>query len=216
MQTLYHFVKHTIHYCQWLHTFDSLHSLHATGSSNCLVTEETEPILQGFTYFIDKPNVHYRVPSWQCCAGITQRMTRNAARQQSTSYAHAQCPCFHPLPESQPVLPCLLRRLLQKGKAQEALSLATSHSQAPHFARSLEWLLFTSLEINNEQMARPSRCAACLHHPGLLLGSPFDPQRHRLFFLIFMLAQLQVEVHVSNFLLRVLSRNSCSVQTFAG
>ena len=73
------------------------------------------------------------------------------------SYAHAQYPCFHPLPESQPVLPCLLRRLLQKGKAQEALSLATSHSQAPHFARSLEWLLFTSLEINNEQMARPSR-----------------------------------------------------------
>lgn len=91
-------------------------------------------------------------------------MTRSAASQQSTSYAHAQYPCFHPLPESQPVLPCLLRRLLQKGKAQEALSLATSHSQAPHFARSLEWLLFTSLEINNEQMARPSRFAM-LHQP---------------------------------------------------
>lgn len=62
------------------------------------------------------------------------------------------------------MLPCLLRRLLQKGKAKEALSLATSHSQAPHFARSLEWLLFTSLEINNEQMSRPqSRSAdACL------------------------------------------------------
>ncbi|KAL0053131.1 hypothetical protein WJX82_001373 [Trebouxia sp. C0006] len=87
--------------------------------------------------------------------GITQRMTRSAASSQSLTHAHASYPCFHPLPESQPVLPCLLRRLLQKGKAKEALSLATSHSQAPHFARSLEWLLFTSLEINNEQMSRP-------------------------------------------------------------
>ncbi|KAL3150452.1 hypothetical protein ABBQ32_000282 [Trebouxia sp. C0010 RCD-2024] len=102
--------------------------------------------------------------------GITQRMTRSAASQQSTSYAHAQYPCFHPLPESQPVLPCLLRRLLQKGKAQEALSLATSHSQAPHIARSLEWLLFTSLEINNEQMARPSSYSggSYQHHLGML------------------------------------------------
>ena len=85
-------------------------------------------------------------------------MTRSAAASSQTNatYAHAAYPCFHPLPESQPVLPCLLRRLLQKGKTQDALSLATSHSQAPHFARSLEWLLFTSLEINNEQMARPS------------------------------------------------------------
>ncbi len=91
-------------------------------------------------------------------------MTRSAASSQSLTHAHASYPCFHPLPESQPVLPCLLRRLLQKGKAKEALSLATSHSQAPHFARSLEWLLFTSLEINNEQMSRPqSRSAdACL------------------------------------------------------
>ncbi|KAL0029799.1 hypothetical protein WJX77_000735 [Trebouxia sp. C0004] len=87
--------------------------------------------------------------------GITQRMTRSAASSQSLTHAHASYPCFHPLPESQPVLPCLLRRLLQKGKAKEALSLATSHSQAPHFARSLEWLLFTSLDINNEQMSRP-------------------------------------------------------------
>ena len=84
-------------------------------------------------------------------------MTRSAATWQTPAHAHACYPCFHPLPESQPVLPCLLRRLLQKGKAKEALSLATSHSQAPHFARSLEWLLFTSLEINNEQMSRPSR-----------------------------------------------------------
>jgi hypothetical protein len=28
-------------------------------------------------------------------------------------FAHGMLPCFQPLPESQPVLPCLLRRLLQ-------------------------------------------------------------------------------------------------------
>ena len=30
------------------------------------------------------------------------------------SYAHERLPLFQPLPESQPVLPCLLRRLLQQ------------------------------------------------------------------------------------------------------
>ena len=140
-------------------------------------------------------------------------MTRSAASQQSTSYAHAQYPCFHPLPESQPVLPCLLRRLLQKGKAQEALSLATSHSQAPHFARSMEWLLFTSLEINNEQMARPSRCAACLHHPGLLLGLRllYNPQ-HVIEFSFLFCACTATGQGSSVQLMRVLSMNSCSIQ----
>ncbi len=32
--------------------------------------------------------------------------------------------CLHPLPESQPVLPCLLRRLLQKERHEDALELA--------------------------------------------------------------------------------------------
>ena len=32
----------------------------------------------------------------------------------ASNYAHAQLPLFQPLPESQPVLPCLLRRLLQQ------------------------------------------------------------------------------------------------------
>jgi hypothetical protein len=36
----------------------------------------------------------------------------------------AQSLCLHPLPESQPVLPCLLRRLLQKGRQDDALELA--------------------------------------------------------------------------------------------
>ena len=155
-------------------------------------------ILWDSMYF-ENPNVNHLVPPWQCCTGITQRMTRSAASQQSTSYAHGQYPCFHPLPESQPVLPCLLRRLLQKGKTQEALSLATSHSQAPHFARSLEWLLFTSLEINNEQMARPSRCAACLHHPGLLLAAQaLLSTPNGLVYFCLMLAQLLLQFPLSN------------------
>ncbi len=55
-----------------------------------------------------------------CCAGVTQRTVRSSAFQP----AAPQSLCFHPLPESQPVLPCLLRRLLQKGKFQDALELA--------------------------------------------------------------------------------------------
>lgn len=70
-------------------------------------------------------------------AGVTQRVVRSAALATSTpsvqggsagrplvgggggggslaSYAHAMLPLFQPLPESQPVLPCLLRRLLQQ------------------------------------------------------------------------------------------------------
>ncbi len=58
-------------------------------------------------------------------------------------------PCFHPVPESQPVLPCLLRRLLQRGALAEAHALALRHEGGPHFARSLEWLLFTALEMES-------------------------------------------------------------------
>lgn len=32
------------------------------------------------------------------------------------------------------------------------MSLAVRHCEAPHFARSLEWLLFTALEINNDEV----------------------------------------------------------------
>ena len=41
------------------------------------------------------------------------------------------------------------------------MSLAVRHCEAPHFARSLEWLLFTALEINNDEVV-PSkpRCGA--------------------------------------------------------
>jgi hypothetical protein len=60
-------------------------------------------------------------------------------------------PCFHPVPESQPVLPCLLRRLLQKGALAEAHALARRHESGPHFHRSLEWLLFTALEMESSK-----------------------------------------------------------------
>lgn len=63
-----------------------------------------------------------------CCnAGVTQRVVRHAALPldprssgaaggAAGSYAHARLPLFQPLPESQPVLPCLLRRLLQQAR----------------------------------------------------------------------------------------------------
>jgi WD40 repeat protein len=58
---------------------------------------------------------------------------------------------FYIQPESQPVLPCLLRRLLEQGRSNEAVRLATAHSgDASNFSRSLEWLLFTALESNDD------------------------------------------------------------------
>lgn len=54
--------------------------------------------------------------------------------------------CLMPAPQSQPVLPCLLRRQLQHGHARGARRLARLHQHGPHFSRSLEWLLFTSLD----------------------------------------------------------------------
>ena len=40
---------------------------------------------------------------------------------------------------------------------QEALTLAQRHAHAPHFPRSLEWLLFTALECNADLMPSPSK-----------------------------------------------------------
>jgi hypothetical protein len=76
--------------------------------------------------------------------GMMQRTAR------SGGFPSKSPPAFslHPHPESQPVLPCLLRRLLEQGRAADALELATRHSRGPHFARSLEWLLFTTLEAD--------------------------------------------------------------------
>lgn len=56
--------------------------------------------------------------------------------------------CLVPVPQSQPVLPCLLRRQLQHAHFRSARRLARLHQHGPHFSRSLEWLLFTSLDFD--------------------------------------------------------------------
>ncbi|WPT12892.1 RAB6A-GEF complex partner protein 1 [Picochlorum sp. SENEW3] len=61
---------------------------------------------------------------------------------------------FTPLPESQPVLACMLRRLLRKDRFKDALALADMYSHRPHFSRSLEWLLFTALDANENQQIK--------------------------------------------------------------
>jgi hypothetical protein len=93
--------------------------------------------------------------------GITQRMVRaQSGRPQAAAggaivlpQPASTLPCFYPIPESQPVLPCLLRRLLQQGAFTDALLLANKHQRGPHFARSLEWLLFTALEAETTKPA---------------------------------------------------------------
>ena len=69
--------------------------------------------------------------------GVTQRLARRGP-----------IPAFYPVLESQPVLPCLLRRLLQQGRSKDALKLAQSHAHGAYFSHSLEWLLFTCLELD--------------------------------------------------------------------
>ena len=59
-------------------------------------------------------------------AGVIQRVQRFAGG--PSSHAHQRLPAFHPVPESQPVLPCLLRRLLQQNKPSAAFALAQRHS----------------------------------------------------------------------------------------
>jgi hypothetical protein len=61
------------------------------------------------------------------------------------------------------VLPALLRRLLQQGALPEALALATRHEGGPHFRRSLEWLLFTTLDM---EAGKCKPLAAAKHVPG--------------------------------------------------
>ena len=48
---------------------------------------------------------------------------------------------------------------LWQGRVAEAASLARRHSHAPHFSRSLEWLLFTALEFNADDMPSPTKSA---------------------------------------------------------
>lgn len=69
-----------------------------------------------------------------CSTGVTQRMVLSphsaaAAPSAASGFGHGAFPCFHAVPKSQPVLPCLLRRLLQKGKGDAAVRLLAA---SPH------------------------------------------------------------------------------------
>ena len=61
-----------------------------------------------------------------------------------------------------------------QGRIAEATSLARRHCHAPHFSRSLEWLLFTSLEFNADDMPSPAESAPA---PGL--SPQHSPERPR-------------------------------------
>ncbi|KAI8463229.1 MAG: hypothetical protein J3K34DRAFT_462531 [Monoraphidium minutum] len=100
--------------------------------------------------------------------GVTQRLMRGEPA--------LALPSFHPAPESQPVLPALLRRLLQKGAAAEALALAKRHEAGPHFARSLEWLLFTALDMEGGILEHGARRGAAAEQGAL---GPLNKARAR-------------------------------------
>ena len=61
-----------------------------------------------------------------------------------------------------------------QGRVAEATSLARRHCHAPHFSRSLEWLLFTALEFNADDMPSPAKSA-----PGSALSPQHSPERPR-------------------------------------
>lgn len=101
---------------------------------------------------------------WQCyleAAPAFATMTR--ILDHSTQPGQRPLMSLQVLPKTQPVLPCLLRRLLHQERQREAYTLARRHAGAPHFARSLEWLLFTSLEINMDSFPSPNKARAKQH-----------------------------------------------------
>jgi hypothetical protein len=63
------------------------------------------------------------------------------------------------------VLPALLRRLLQQPALPEALALAKRHEGGPHFKRSLEWLLFTTLDMEGSK-CKPGKAGAVVPPSG--------------------------------------------------
>ncbi|GLJ12697.1 hypothetical protein SUGI_0196120 [Cryptomeria japonica] len=79
------------------------------------------------------------LPSAGVVVGISQRMSFSAC---------TEFPCFEPAPQAQTILHCLLRHLLQRDKAKEALGLARLSANKPHFSHCLEWLLFTVFDAD--------------------------------------------------------------------
>eukprot|EP00798_Chlamydomonas_sp_ICE-L_P031739 gene31739-6939_t len=143
------------------------------------VPEETNPVK------VDSANPQFMVYPMgisladAAIVGVTQRLVRGLGGGNFTGAAPynpsgVHLPCFHPIPESQPVLPCLLRRLLQQGKFQEAVSLAKHHDRGPHFTRSLEWLIYSTLEMEAGKSHTPSLLASTASL-GLLLPPSHTP-----------------------------------------
>ncbi|CAM6095693.1 unnamed protein product [Calypogeia fissa] len=103
--------------------------------------------------------------------GISQRLSLAAC---------AAMPCFEPTPQTQPILPCLLRHLLQRDKLEEAIQLARLSCGRPHFSHSLEWLLFTvfdaavSSQYVNKKRGKVSPAASHLLQQACILVRQFS------------------------------------------
>eukprot|EP00899_Mesostigma_viride_P007295 jgi/Mesvir1/16567/Mv10107-RA.1 len=96
-------------------------------------------------------------PAVGVIVGVSQRM--------SFAPLCSQLPCFEPMPSAQPILPCLLRHLLQRDALDEAIQVARLFSVHMHFSHSLEWLLFTVLDA---EVAR----VGALRKAGSLMALP--------------------------------------------
>eukprot|EP00898_Chlorokybus_atmophyticus_P004519 jgi/Chlat1/5068/Chrsp33S08959 len=81
-------------------------------------------------------------------------------------------PCFEPTPKAQPILPCLLRHLLQTEAHEEALVLASANTSRPHFSHSLEWLLFTVLDAATASASARRKAQGLLSPTGPYISSP--------------------------------------------
>ncbi|GFZ06822.1 quinoprotein amine dehydrogenase, beta chain-like [Actinidia rufa] len=99
------------------------------------------------------------LPNAGVVVGVCQRMSFSAC---------TEFPCFEPSPQSQTILHCLLRHLLQRDKSEEALRLAILSAEKPHFSHCLEWLLFTVFDAeisrqsaNKNQISVPKSATNC-------------------------------------------------------
>ncbi|GJP42311.1 hypothetical protein CLOM_g1893 [Closterium sp. NIES-68] len=98
-------------------------------------------------------------PAAGVIVGVSQRLSLSSC---------AEMPCFEPTPQAQPILPCLLRHLLQRNKMEEAIQLARLSATRPHFSHSLEWLLFTIFDAETSSASARRRRKEVKKGPSLL------------------------------------------------
>lgn len=98
-------------------------------------------------------------PAAGVIVGVSQRLSLSAC---------ANMPCFEPTPQAQPILPCLLRHLLQRNKMEEAVQLAHLSANRPHFSHSLEWLLFTVFDAEMSMQSARRRMRMEVGGPSML------------------------------------------------